>query len=146
MSSISVTSDYLALWGAGLSTLLAVIKVWEMWSNRFRLEVSHTFASSPEIGNEVVIRNLSGQPVILTCWELQHRSGRWPFAKFESFESAEHDTGDVTIQAHSTYTLRFTEANHFAWSSRALRGRSIVIRLCLAGRRPTTRLVFAPGA
>ena len=59
--------DYLALWGAALSSLLAVVKFWEIWRNRRRVEISHSF-SSQEMGNEVTIRNLSSTPQIITYW------------------------------------------------------------------------------
>lgn len=146
MPSSSLGSVFLAWWGAGLSTFLALVKVWEVWDNLFRLDISYNFTSSPEIGNEILIRNLSGKPIILAHWELLHRSGQWPFAKFSTFESAEQDAGYIKIEPHSTCTLTFVEAYHFGWSPRTLSGRSIFIRLWLAGRRPIMRLVFAPDA
>jgi hypothetical protein len=146
MPSSSLNSDFLSWWGAGLSTFLALVKLWEVWGNRFRLEISYNFTSSPEIGNEILIRNLSGKPIILTNWELLHRSSDWPFAKFSTVESAEHDAGDTKIEPHSTCTLAFVEAYHFGWSPRTLKGRSIVIRLWFAGRRPITRLVYPADA
>jgi hypothetical protein len=41
----------IAWWGAGLSTLLAIIKVWEIWRDRFQLDVSYNFRSDGNIGN-----------------------------------------------------------------------------------------------
>ncbi len=70
MADGNSTSVFLAWWGAGLSTTLALVKLFELWQTRFRLEVSYNFTDSVEIGNEVFIRNLSAKPVILTYWEL----------------------------------------------------------------------------
>jgi len=40
---MEISKEIIALWGAGLSTLLAFIKVWEVWSSRRRIEVSYSF-------------------------------------------------------------------------------------------------------
>jgi hypothetical protein len=44
-----------AWWGAGLSTVLAVIKVAELIRDRVRVEVGGDFASLEEIGNDIHI-------------------------------------------------------------------------------------------
>jgi hypothetical protein len=134
----------IAWWGAGLSTLLALIKLWELWRERFRVDTSYNFTSDTNIGNQVLIRNLTGRPFILAYWELLYCSGHWPFRKFEPIESAEHDAGDCRVDAHATQVLSFSQANHFDWGPKSLKGRRIVIRLHIAGRRPFLRMVFAP--
>lgn len=122
--------------------MLAAVKLYELWRDRFRLEVSYNFTGSPYIGNDVLIRNLSGKPVILTHWELFYRSGHWPKRVNEHIESAEHDDGDTRIDLHATFTLHFSEATYFDWGHKALRGRRIYVRLHLAGRKPQCRLVY----
>lgn len=134
-------SAYIAWWGAGLSTLLALVKLYELWQNRFRVEVGCVFTSDESIGNEVLIRNLSNRPLIITYWELLYCSGRWPHTKFESFESAEFDDGDDRLDPNETRTLSFSEANYFATTPKALKGRRIYIRLYFAGRKSIIRLV-----
>lgn len=133
----------IAWWGAGLSTLLALVKFYELWRDRSRLEVSYNFTSSKTIGNEVLIRNLSNHPLILTYWELLYCSGRWPRRTFESVETAEHDDSDYRIEPHATLRLRFADARHFDWGPIALNGRRIYIRLHIAGRRPRLHFVYA---
>lgn len=136
-------SALIAWWGAGLSTLLAIVKVFEVWRDRFRVEVSGNFTGSESIGNEILIRNLSSRPLILTYWELLYCSGRWPRRSFESFESADFDSGDRRLEPYATHTLHFAEQNYFSWGYKVLKGRRIFIRLHVAGRRPMLRLVYA---
>ncbi|MDR3401746.1 MAG: hypothetical protein P4L99_04530 [Chthoniobacter sp.] len=135
-------TSLIAWWGASLSTLLALIKLWEIWRQRFRVEISYNFTSETDIGNKVLIRNLTGSPIILTHWELLYSSGYWPFRRFEPLESSEHDSGDCRIDAHATRVLSFSEANYFDTGPTSLKGRAIVIRLHIAGRRPVLCQVY----
>ncbi|MCT8318775.1 hypothetical protein [Xanthomonas translucens] len=137
------SSTYFAWWGACLSTLLAVVKLLELWQNRFRVEAGGYFTSNENIGNEVLVRNLSSHPIIITHWELIYCSGRWPHRKFESFESAEYDHGDYKLDPHATRSLIFSDANYFATSPEALKGRRIYIRLHFAGRKSMVKLLHA---
>lgn len=132
----------IAWWGAGLSTLLAIIKVWEIWRDRFQLDVSYNFRSDGSIGNEVLIRNLAARPFILSYWELLYCSGRWPRRKFEPIEYRDHDAGDSRIEPHTTHTLLFADERHFSWGHKMLKGRKIYIRIHIAGRKPVLRLVY----
>lgn len=142
MPTVETGSNFIAWWGAGLSTLLAVVKLAELWRDRFRVEVSYAFNSLPEDGNRVMIRNLTGRPLILTYWELQYGTGAWPRRKYEPLQSPDHDHGDVRIDPHSTRTLTFAYGDHFDWGVKALRGRSIWVRLYIAGRRPFLRRLY----
>jgi hypothetical protein len=135
-----------AWWGAALATVLALIKVWELWRDRFRLDVSYNFSGLSSIGNKVLIRNIGSRPLILTHWDLLYGSRRWPFRRFEHLASADFEEGDTTIEAGDTHTLHFDEQDHFDWGASALRGRSIYIRLFVAGRRPRIRRVFRHSA
>ena len=141
MQEVNIT-NYIAWWGAGLSTLLAIIKVLELWNNRFRVDIGYKFTSGPEIGNEIFIRNLSSKPIILEYWELYYCSHRWLFKKFEEFESPLLDVNDSQIQSHSSKTLVFIDQDHFSYGSKALKGRSIYIKLCVAGKKPFFKKVY----
>lgn len=134
--------NYIAWWGAALSTLLALVKLWELWNARFRIEVGYNFTSEPDIGNEVFIRNLSSKPIILSYWELLYGSGFLPFRKLEEFESPGPDASDIRIEAHSSEIFTFAEASHFAWGYKALQGRKIYMRLHVAGRRPVLKKLY----
>lgn len=136
-------SNAIAWWGAGLSTLLALIKLWELWRDRFRLQVGYNFRGNEDLGNEVIIRNLSTRPVVLTYWELLYCTGRFPNRTLEAFRDPGADVEDIQIAPHTSYALTFSEQDHFDWGVRALNGRAIYVRLHLAGRRPILRKVYS---
>ena len=58
MTAAESGSELIAWWGAGLSTLLAIVKLLEFWRDRFRLEVSCNLTGSESIGNEILIRRI----------------------------------------------------------------------------------------
>lgn len=134
--------DVIAWWGAGLSTLLALIKIGELWRDRFRIDIGRNFTSEPDMGNEIYIRNLSGKPIILGFWELFYRPHFWPIKKDSYIDSPEAEAYDRKIDPHSIKTLRFYDANYFCWGSKAMKGRRIYIRLYIAGRRPVLKRVY----
>ena len=138
----STVIDYIAWWGAGLSTLLAFVKLWELWRDRFRIDIGCNLTSKPEIGNEIFIRNLSANPIILSYWELLHCSGVWPFRKLSEFESSGPDASDIKIEPHSSKAFSFSEAYHFGWTPKSLQGRKIYMRLYVVGRRAVLKKVY----
>ncbi|MFH7043324.1 hypothetical protein ABT392_13535 [Paucibacter sp. JuS9] len=135
--------DWVAIYGAALSSALGFVKVFELWRDRFRMEVSHSFTSNPEEGNCVLVRNISGSPLLLTYWELYYVTGYWPLRSFEVIASPDYDHSDSKVEAHSTTTLRFTGADYFGWSAKALDGRRIFIKVFIAGRRDRLFKVYA---
>ena len=124
-----------AWWGAILSTLLALIKVWELWRDRFRVEIDGCFSTSQEIGHEICVRNLSPKPIIMTHWEIFYGSGIWLFRKEHSFQTKDYDTNDTTIAPYSTHLLSFRDENYFSIAAKVLKGRPIYIRIYIAGRQ-----------
>ncbi|SRR5258708_38268472 len=137
-------STLIAWWGGVLSTLLALVKLWELWRDRFQVEISFNFTGSQEIGNEILVRNLSSRTFILAHWQLLYGTGRWPARRFTHLASPDYDVGDVRVESHSTHTLRFSDDDYFDWGVDALKGRRIFIRLHIAGRRPILRFVYPP--
>jgi hypothetical protein len=144
MPTSSVATVWIAWWGAGLSTILATVKLYELWRDRFRIDISYNFAGIADIGNKILIRNLGGKAFILGHWELMYGRGRRPFRKYQGFANPEYDCEDVTIAAYSTHVLTFRDHEHFGWGVDDLAGRSIFIRLHVAGRSPKIRLVYRP--
>lgn len=141
MLSTEATS-LIAWWGASLSTLLAFVKLWELWRDRFRLEIGYHFVGNEEIGNSILIRNLAARPIILSFWEVLYSAGHWPRRTFEGVAYTDHDSGDLRIEPHSTLELHFAEQNYFSWGHNALKGRKIYIRLHIAGRKPVLKQVY----
>ncbi|GAB3131243.1 hypothetical protein GCM10027256_37280 [Novispirillum itersonii subsp. nipponicum] len=134
----------IALYGAALSTVLAVVKVWEIWRDRFRLDIGCTFVGNPEVGHEIRIRNLSTKPFILKYWDVFYGSSVCPFQKEELV--SDRDFGnidpDTTIAPASTHTLIFADESYFSVNHNSLRGRSVYIRLHIAGRKPIRRKLY----
>ena len=108
-------SSSIAWWGAGLSTLLGVVKLYELWRDRFRVDISCNFTGNESIGNDVLIRNISSHPLILAHWELLYCSGHWPQRSFGPLKSADFDAGDQRLEPYATHTLHFAEQNYFDW-------------------------------
>ena len=127
---MSAGTEYIAWWGAILSTLLAAVKLWELWSNRFRLEIGYFFTGLPEEGNEIRIRNLGPKPIIVTYWELLETKGVWPFRKMSTVEHPEFDAGDFHIEPHGSKVLKLFKERYFDWGG----GKKFSIRLHIAGR------------
>lgn len=134
--------NYIAWWGAGLSTLLALVKLYELWQNRFRIDVGYGFTGDMHRGNDVHIRNLSSKPIILAYWELFYRPNLWPLKKDMYIASPEADAYDLKIEPHSSKTFNFSGQDHFSWNWKALKGCKIYIRLHIAGRRPLVKRVY----
>lgn len=139
--------DYnlLAIWGAALSTILAAVKIWEIWRTRRRIEYSYNFAGLAEVGNEIIIRNLSATPIIISYWELVWlKKRRLGLRKQEIRRIApESDFSDSHVAAHSSYVLRFAEERYFSWSTLSLKGAAIYLRIQIAGeRRPRLAKIY----
>lgn len=132
----------LAIWGAALSTFLAGIKAWEVWRARVRIEIGYKFTSDVNIGNDIILRNLSGTPLLVTYWELVWRKRGLLGWKESHIDSPEDGNTDIKINSHSSITLTFKELSYFSTSYDALAGRKIFVRLYIAGRsRPIMRKV-----
>lgn len=130
----------LAWWGAGLSTLLAAVRLFEFWRNRFRIEVDPHLRGHPDQGNTIFVRNLSGYPVVMTHWELIWSSRRWP--RLEPSRCMQpDDSGDICIGAGSSRALEFEGQEYFRWDRNSLAGRRIYLRLHFAGKRAVLREV-----
>ncbi|MCF6217248.1 MAG: hypothetical protein L3J62_01680 [Gammaproteobacteria bacterium] len=140
---MEISKEVLALWGAGLSTALALVKMWELWSSRSRIEVSYGFSSGPD-GNDIIIRNLSDKPMTLTYWELlfcERKSLKWiPYRN----ENPAENTRDIFISAHSSKTLNFSGQDYFEWGQ-ALTGKRLYLNLHIAGKRSAIKHLVYKG-
>jgi hypothetical protein len=136
--------DPLAIWGAFLSSVLAAVKIWEVWRSRTRIEFAYNLGDA-EQGNEVTVFNLSATPIQITYWELLWRHRRWGrWKQSRSMEPPEYWTGR-NAEGHSSATLKFIGDQYFDWEPRALGSDRIYIRLHIAGRkRPILRNLYPP--
>jgi hypothetical protein len=63
--------DAVSYWGAGLSTILAGIKVWEtIWRDRLKLATSYSWTGELGTDDTITIVNLSSTPVHVAYWTL----------------------------------------------------------------------------
>ena len=134
--------DWMAVLGGLLSTGLAGIKVYGWWRYRDRLDISFGSSTSVEHGNQIQIRNLSKRPIIVKHWELFFAFDPKGKRDCEFVESADYDDGDLTIAAHASKQWNFCEARYFSTSDKHRRGRSIFLRLCIAGRKDLTTKLY----
>ncbi|WP_045419311.1 hypothetical protein [Vibrio jasicida] len=140
---MNISNEIIALWGAGLSTLLAVVKLWELWIARRRVEISYGFVGDPEIGNDIIIRNLSSTPIIISYWELlfcERNAFGW---KIYRNENPAEDTCDLCIASHSSKKINFSGSDYFQWNHKALDGKRLYFKFHIAGkRRPIKHLLY----
>ncbi|WP_407579591.1 hypothetical protein [Citrobacter koseri] len=134
ISNISINS-FPAWWGAILSTLLATIKIIELWRDRFRINVACTFTSDSTKGNEIKIRNISPKPIILEHWEIHKSTGFWPFSKRVTVCEKEYDSGDISIQPSKTHNFTIKDENYFSTAFSKRKNTKFYIKLLLAGKR-----------
>jgi len=121
----------LACWGALLSTILCVVKLSEVWKERFNIEVDRILRGCADMGHDIGIKNLSSKPVLLEYMEIYSKKGRWPFRKRNYIWSPEDSWLNSRIEPHDTKVYNFSQGEYFPWS-----GRKVYIRLHFAGRKP----------
>ena len=121
-------TEWLALWGALLSTFLGALKALEVWKGRFRIDVGCMLTSSSELGKHGDDKELGQQAS--PSWNTGSccgRSGRWPRRTESVFDSPGEYATDIHIAPGSSCPLQFVGPDHFDWGVRALRGRRIFI-------------------
>ncbi len=97
----------------------------------------------PEIGNDIIIRNLSGTPIIISYWELlfcERKGFKWTAYRNEN---PAEDTHDICIPAYASTKINFSGADYFEWGHKALGGKRLYFKFYIAGKRnPIKRLVY----
>ena len=136
----------IALWGAILSTILAVLKIYEVWDTRTKIEVSYSICLDSAIGNEIIIRNLSDKPIIITYWELLWQHREWGRIVTESGIFADNVIVDKRLEGHTSMTISLAGDRHFSATSRnSLDKNKIYLYLYLAGySRPIRKKYYDP--
>jgi len=133
--TLKTVTGVCAMWGAAVSTFLALIKIWEtFWKDRIRLETSYSFSGQYGAVDEISIVNLSGIPVQVQDWSLVWKPNRFRWRTSE-IDVTPESTGRFTIPAKNDYTLLFEEFNKFDWSPRAARNRKLYLILYVFGRK-----------
>jgi hypothetical protein len=133
---------WLLVWGAGLSTALAVLKIWEVfWKDRERLKTSYNFSGQSGHTDEITVVNLSSAPVQVSYWTLAWEP-RYPRLR-GSISDLTPELGGYafSIEPHAGHTIGFAGGDQFDWSSTAAAGRGLYVRLFGYDRRGPRRLL-----
>ncbi|WP_274062040.1 hypothetical protein [Vibrio parahaemolyticus] len=126
----------LGIWGAVLSTILFVLKLYEVWGQRFKIEVSSITRSCADQGHDISIKNLSAKPVLLEYLELYSKKGWLPFSKESYIWSPEDSWLNARIEPSDKKVYNFNQGNYFSLS-----GKKVYVRLHFAGRKPFVKKV-----
>lgn len=133
-------NDWIAIWGAGLSTFLAGVKLWEINRNHFRVDAAYNLTNSEVEGNEIYIRNLNNRPITIEHWELQWRDRRW--SKADTIRMAQDFSAGRKIDSYGSMTLRFDMQEYF--SIKPINdGKKLYIKLYCVGKKfPIVKRVY----
>ncbi|MDD2467933.1 MAG: hypothetical protein PHI97_28475 [Desulfobulbus sp.] len=125
---------YIAIFSAILSTILTIIKIYDKWTSRRRIEITCYFNGIPEVGNDVIIRNISDKQLIVTYWRLSFCKRN--YLKWIEYKTEEpnEDACDIIIPPHSTKKLNFSEERYFDWSFNKTKDRRVFFKLFIAGK------------
>lgn len=126
----------LSLWGAVLSSFLAILKISESWNNRFQIRVTWILRGSEEMGHDISIQNLSSKPVLLESMEIFSTKGIGWFGRESYIWTPEDSWLNARIQPSDTKVYNFSEGDYFGWSRKKVK-----VRLYFAGRKPITRKI-----
>src|SRR5713226_3658569 len=131
---------WLLVWGAGLSTVLGLIKLWEtLWRDRIKLSTTYSFTSQNGVDDEITVVNLSDRTVQVAHWSLAWQN---VFSAVGIVDLTPDNGGyRFTIDPKSEHTITFSDENKFNWGSKAANGRKMYLTLLLFGRRRPMKLL-----
>lgn len=129
-------NDWIAIWGAVLSTGLALLRLWELYRNYFNIDVSY----NPKTGDEIYIRNLTNRPITAEHWELQWRKSQ--YSKPVSITMEQDFSQGRRIEPHGSITLRFDMEDYFN-VPRTSNNQKLYIKLYFVGKKwPVLKRVY----
>jgi len=137
-----VEQKYLAIWGAALSTILALVKIYEKWEARRIIEITCYFDGRPNVGNRVIVRNISDKQLIVTYWILSFCKRNNLSWKEYNTEEPREDAEDIHIPPHSSKSFIFCDEQYFEWSFEKAKNRKVFFKLYIAGKsKPIVKLL-----
>lgn len=123
--------DYKAvasIWGAGLSTILAIIKISE---NRFKIDVAYLFRGGNR-PDEVLITNLYRKGIIITNYKVIISRNRWSDGKPLDVGLSD-DLLNISIKPNEACKLVFQENNKIS-DYQLPKSMKFYIELTIAGK------------
>lgn len=130
-----------AVWGASVSTILGMIKLWEtFWRDRIRLVTSYYFCGHEDIEDRISVANLSPKPIQISYWKLCWEPRFW--SRIGSIDMSPYDDDDreFSIAAHGKHTLHFSQETKLDWSLKTRTGRQLFLYLHMFGRKKPYKL------
>src|SRR5215211_3311378 len=107
-----------ALWGAGVSTALGVIKLIEFKRTFVRVEASWVLRGLEEIGYDVLILNNSAQPIFVAYFDVVRARRKWLGRMVSKVEfSLEDQHAAYRIEPFGAKKLNFSEGDYFPATS-----------------------------
>ena len=134
------TLEFAAVCGAGLSTLLAAIKVVEVWARRVRIRVDARLNGwGSRSGHTIYVRNLRGEAITLEYWAVWGVVGPWWLWRLRPSkvltDAVEVGFESARISERDSLKLSFHDADYFNADWKKEEGGRIYLRLCIAEKK-----------
>ena len=138
----------IGIYGAGLSTLLALWQFWRAFQERRWIGTSYNFRGIEDPGNEVLLINNSPKP--LTLFQINLFWGRrylfW-IRRYHRVGQSEWGGEDsdmgITLEPYKIAALHYTNDTHFDWTYRKRPKARLYLRARVVGRLfPMTLFVY----
>lgn len=128
-------SDWIAIYAAVLSTILAMLKLVMFIRGYYRISVLSTTTTSRKIGNAVSIYNHCDRALQVVYWKLERQSGIWPFREIETVATREFDmSAGSRIEEYGSMTINFKDEDYFKTSGPEFDGKRYYLKLYFAGK------------
>jgi hypothetical protein len=125
-----------AIWGAGISTILGAVKLWEsFWKDRIRLATTYSFTGQEGASDKITIVNLSAVPVQVSHWTLAWKPNLFHRKLSVIDVTPVEGTPMFTIPPRNSHTLNFEEQSKFDWGYRSAHHRQLFLTLHIFGQK-----------
>lgn len=130
---------WVAMWGAGLSTLIGAVQLYDRFIRRPVPHISYCFRTLAEEGNEIILANGSDRPLMVDHWTLfwavpKGIFGLNPTSVVVSYPDDDGLGGQMILAPHTFKNLSFVDEHHFGWQRINYRER-LYLRLNIVGRK-----------
>jgi hypothetical protein len=126
----------LTILGAGLFTILAAIKIWEIYRQRKRLLICYSLSGDSIIGDKIIIYNRSESTVVIEHWQLLWTIKRlFLRKKFVPIHVFDDKDCYLNLTAKSMRPLNFNGQYHFNWNPEIEKNVKLFIKLRIAGQK-----------
>lgn len=148
MASPFWEATVVAWWGAGLSSILGAVTIYDRFFRKPVPETTYMLAGDAGVGSQIVVINTSPTPLLVKHWSLYYAKPERQLWLRRDYELASPDDLDAdvrTIPPHSSWALQFVDGDHFSWGPSMAKRGQLYIELRLAGRiRPIVLHVYNP--